>query len=278
MSSGRVFRRHWVTVLVPAVVGTLSLGGLLALTITGITRQMPWLVLIPTMCGLIWATGPLVSWGIHRVVVTADGRLIRREGVIARQTCVPLRLTALRTHTNVIGRMLNYGTLEIDGDPPHVLEYLVPFNELQRMLAAENDGPLSSGPVSGWPGDYLAQAVDTRGAGPSSGIRTFESGPGKRPLRTGPQVDRGRYRRFMSFCESLMGLPGLGQSGQRDFPMDLTDEQLRFLAVLLRSGLLRRGTWRWAPRIRNLDDVRRRIGPLELDRALAVPQFCLKYE
>jgi hypothetical protein len=278
MSNSGVFRRHWVTVLVPAVVGTLSLGGLLALTVTCMTRRIPWLILIPAMCGLIWATGPLVSWGIHRVVVTADGRLICREGVIARQTCVPLRLAALRTHTNLMGRMLNYGTLEIDGDPPHVLEYLAPFNELQRMLAAENDGPLSSGPMSGWPVDYPAQAVDPLGATPSPGARTFKSGSGKDPLRTGPVVDWGRYRRFISFCESLMHMPEHGRRSERALLTTLSDEQLRFVAVLARSGLLRRGTWRWAERIRNLDDVRRRIGPLELERALAGVQFRLQYK
>lgn len=115
-------RQHWIVLVkglwFPTVIGL----GLLVL-IDGVAGAQnliqPEIRLLVTLLVMavvgLWATGVYLLWSSASLTVT-DQRVIHEEGILTRSSkVIPLdRVQDVTTHQTLLGRILNYGLVEID--------------------------------------------------------------------------------------------------------------------------------------------------------------------
>jgi hypothetical protein len=234
----------------------------------------PWLVTIPFVPGLLWAMARLVEWRINHFIFAPDGKLICCAGVPRRQTIVPINFSTVTTRTGFVGRIFDCGTLEVGSNPPHVIHHIERFSEVQRLLlqgslVRPQEGR-EPGPTFNPPPNNAATEDTTSFTSPAALQLCLAPRSRQEKARSTTEA---RYCRFLAFCERVIKMADAPEAVWAYFLGWLSNEQQQFLAVLIRSGLLERGTWHWARRIRTVADVRCRIGLPELDRALAIVQF-----
>jgi len=267
MENRRVFHRHWITILIPAIAGLLGIPATLSLAVICATGRADWLVMVPSACCSLWAIWRLVQWHRYYIVFTADGRAVCHTGILVHQTSAPLHVYKVDTRSGLIGRILDYGTLEIGTNPLCEFDRIERFSEVQRILVEGPDAwqprnpPVGHAPRSTAPQPMRMERQARREHVFATDMPSFES-----RLRRAPTGSR--YRRFLSLCRQLMkGDP----ASRRQLFRQLTDEEWDFMVVLIRTRLFKKEGLCWAKRIRTLDDVRQRIGPKQLTIALQSP-------
>ena len=149
MGNGRVFRQHWLIVLLPATVETVSFFVLLYLIVAWAMGRVPLLLAVPFILSLLWGGWRVLQWQLHYVIFTADGRLLCYKGILRQQTVIPLRFSKVITRSSVIGKIFDFGTLEIGSDSPYVFNCIEQFSRMQRILQEGRGEQLPA-----WQGGY----------------------------------------------------------------------------------------------------------------------------
>ena len=144
MSDGRVFHQHWITVLLPASVGLLSLSTFICSAVASAVGRVPWLIPLLPGLGLFWAGWRLLEWRAYRLIFTGDGRLVCYRGLMRQQINVPLFFSRVVAHPSGFGRVLNFGTLVLHGQPSYRFDYVERFDEVQRILEEGRSGQMAA--------------------------------------------------------------------------------------------------------------------------------------
>lgn len=149
-------RPHWLSLVVPAAQTIAILLGLGAGFLYAPYSWAPWafaLILIAALTGfLVWPAGLISAWATSHFVVTTD-RVIRRSGLIAKQSVeISLeRISDVRFSQTILERLLGAGDLTIESaagpvtfqdvsDPEHVQKVIFErkeANETRRKEAME---------------------------------------------------------------------------------------------------------------------------------------------
>ncbi len=112
--------RHWIwpvskvaPLTVALVVVTLIVDTVGAVVLPAVPRLLITLVLLGVIGG--WAIGAWAQWAAASLTVT-DQRVILEEGILIRRSkVVPLdRIQDIQTTQTLLGRLLDYGTIEIN--------------------------------------------------------------------------------------------------------------------------------------------------------------------
>lgn len=259
-----VFRRSWLTTLPEwTLAGTISLAIGLAAQHFGL--QAGWEG--ATLMGLpiLWAGGRTLQWACRTWTVTPDRRLTARQGVLlrTRQVIHLASVSQVRVDDPAPGGWLGAGHVSFEAtDPlgrrrPFRWTWIRHHERLGEILQARGQAAVGRSArwqvAAGTAGRWLAGAARWAAA----------------RLR---RVDLHDYGRFMAFCHHVLRAERGGQWPPRGMPRRAVR---RWLAVLRRVRVVVRASnergWRLAGGIESLEDIRRRLGPGELQRAVRWP-------
>lgn len=270
-----VFRRSWLT-LTPewSLAGGVSLAVALAAHHFGLQGgwEAPSLAMLP----ITWAAGRALLWARRTWTVTADGRLIVQEGIL-RRTCQVIHLCSARQvepEDPLLARWLGIGHIAFQAtNTQGQLQrfrwtWLGRHARLYEIIQARGQLPL--GRPSWWQlvGKKVKRLVHAVKIWLAQGWAL--SGEIVTRLRGRWFVDD--YGRFLAFCHHLLRSMGRGRRHPSWVPSAVAR---RWMAVLRQAHIVvdmpnGRG-WRVARAIRSLEDIRRRIGEEELQRAVQRP-------
>jgi hypothetical protein len=197
----------------------------------------------------------MARWAARTWTVTADGRLLIRQGILAPR-CREIELASVRQPraqaAPLVGWLgIGHLAFQVTGRQGNLslvrCRWLVRCDRLQDLLVGRGQLPVDWSPRR--PGRGVVRWLARRLAA--------------RQLRD--------HAQFMSFCHHLLHVD---ERGDRWPPPGVPAVALReWMAVLHRARVVvvaanDRG-WRLGGGIRDLEDIRRRIGPAELARAVA---------
>src|SRR5690348_4092158 len=174
----RPIRKHWIVLVkwtfwpaVLAIVLFLLIDVLLAGVISGDARVGVTLLGLAILSGLgywVW-----LNWQSAQLTVT-DQRVILEEGVVVRTSkVIPLdRVQDVSTRQNLLGRLMNYGSVEIDtagAIPNELFTYLAQPEMLRDQVFVLSEGLRGALPTSPIVYGPLYEEEMTMTAGPPSG-------------------------------------------------------------------------------------------------------------
>lgn len=259
MSNREVFRRSALT-----MVPHWGLAAGLALTVLWAANHFDlrpaWDGLLLAALPLAWATARTVQWAAGTWTATADGTLIVQAGVLFRsREEIPLRAT-LRAHVQpcLPSRWLDVGHLAWDvGAGPRgqrrSLRWMWLGGPTRLAEILHGRGQVALGRPSRWQ-RWISRA------------RQAEEGRGG--SRQSLPASGQEYQQFLAFCRRLLDSQGTSSWPPDGVPVTAIP---RWMAVLRQARIVMDASgnpgWRLAARIRSLDDVQRRIGEEELQRA-----------
>jgi len=218
---------------------------------------------------LLWAIYQAFAHYMRTFAVTQNGEIVCGHGLFHEEpNRISLRQAQqLSVHQSWLGKQLDFGDIQfIAGDTFVLFLGVAQFTRFRQLIEAHGK-LLVKESIRPQPVNRDLARQRRRQA---TGTRWFGSTSQGQKLRLVDTEIKSRYRRFLSFCNRLMKQSDRKLAGQAHGWPRLLEEEQRFLLVLIRSGLLSRGSLYWAPRIRTLTDVQRRIGPKELEKALSI--------
>jgi hypothetical protein len=256
-----VFRCTWLTTMPEWVLaGGASLAVGLAAQLYGL--QWGWDGLLLMGLPLAWAGGRTLQWACQTWIVSADGRLTIRKGILFahRQTIRLASASEVEADALPGFRWLDIGQIAFEAEDGHGPRrtfrgtWMQSYDRLCEIVRAR--GHLVIGRQPWW--QRLGDA-----AGQRMGVLL------RRLARTVRRSELQDYGRFMAFCHHVLR----AEQGGRWPPPGTSAALVEcWIAVLQQVRVVvsapdERG-WRVAPGIAGLDDIRRRLGPPELQRAV----------
>ena len=275
-ASHKVFRRSWL-ILAPEIGLALAVSSTVLWCYHRAGLRREWAGLGLAVLPIGWVATRTIRWVFSTWTATADGRLIVKEGVLFR-TCQVIHLCSARhvqAEAPLVARWLGVGHLVFRAtNQQGQLQlfrwtWLGGYRRLGDIVRARGQLPL--GRRSRWRPVRIAikNLVRTAGAWLVQGLTL--GGEMMARLRGRWFVDD--YGRFLAFCSHL-----LRTATGRDWaaPSWVPSAVVRRWMTLLRQARVvvdmpNGGGWRIAGAIHSLDDIRRRIGEEELQRALQRP-------
>ena len=260
-TSREVFRRSWMTIMPEwAVAESVSLAVGLAAQHFGL--QGSWEGSALAGLPLIWAGGRTLQWACHTWTVTPDGRLTERQGILfpTRQVIHLCSVSGVAIDAPAPVRWLDIGHISFEATDPQGQRrrfhwsWMHGHERLAEIIRAR--GQLPIGKPAWW---QTAREVAKQG------IRAAF----RRVNRTLSQADLLDYGRFMAFCHQILRAERTGRWPPVRIPPAMVKHWIAVLqeARVVVSASNERG-WRVAGGIDSLDDIRRRLGPRELQRAV----------
>lgn len=256
-----VFRRSGLTTMPEWIVaGSVSLAVGLAAQHFGLSAGWEGTALMGLP--LVWAGGRTLQWASQTWTVTADRRLVIRQGLLFPTRCL-IHLCSVGQVTAdapLATRGLNIGHIafeatDSEGQRRHFRwTWMKRHDRLCEIIEARGELPIGRR-------TWLQVARETAKQRLRTSLRRLA-----RALR---RADLQDYGRFMAFCHHVFRAEQGGQWPPATIPAAEVD---RWLAVLQQARVVvsapnDRG-WRVAGGIDGLADIRRRLGPDELQRAI----------
>jgi hypothetical protein len=260
-TSREVFRRSGLTTTPEwAVAGGVSLAVGLAAQHFGLqgSWEGPALMGLP----LIWAGGRTLQWACHTWIVTADGHLAVRKGFLFRTRHVIHLCSVSQVEVEAPAPIhwLDIGHISFEATDPQGQRrrfhwtWMHGHERLAEIIRAQ--GRLPIGEPTWWQTAREAAKKRTQAA--------F-----RRMARTLSWADLQDYGRFLAFCHHVLRAEQTGRWPPGTIPPTMVE---RWMVVLRQARVVvsasnERG-WRVSGGIDGLDDIRRRLGPHELQRAV----------
>jgi hypothetical protein len=260
-TSRESFRRSWLTTTPEwAVAGGVSLAVGLAVQYFGLQGGWagPTLIWLP----LIWAGGRTLQWACHTWTVTPDRRLTVRQGILfpTRQVIRLCSVSQIAVDAPAPICWLDVGHISFEAADPQGQRrrfhwtWLHGYERLAEIIRAQ--GRLPIGEPTWW--QTVREAAKQR---MQAALR--------RVVRTLSRADLQDYGRFLAFCHHVLRAEQTGRWPPGAIRPTMVE---RWMAVLRQARMVvsasnERG-WRVAGGIESLDDIRRRLGPHELRRAV----------
>jgi hypothetical protein len=266
------FRRSWLT-LAPewSLSGGVSLA--VALAAHHFRLQGGWEVPGLTMLPIAWAAGRTLLWACRTWTATADGRLIVQEGILRRSRQVIHLCSArqIEPEAPLLIRWLSIGHITFQAtNPQGQLQrfrwtWLGRYSRLCEIIQARGQLPVGRPSRRQFVASTVERLVHAVGIWLAQGWAL--SGEIVTRLRGRWFVDD--YGRFLAFCHHLLRSTERSRWPPSRVPSAVAK---RWMAVLRQAYVVvdapnGRG-WRVAGAIRSLEDVCRRIGEEELQRAV----------
>lgn len=134
MNSQRTFGRHWRKALGPAILGFASLLLSIWLVGTWLRGRVPWPMALLPLLPAAWTAWRLLEWRSFRIVLKGDGRLFCYNSLLGDQTSLSFLFAQVTATQSLMGKLLNYGTLSIQGRERLTFPDIERFDQVRRIL------------------------------------------------------------------------------------------------------------------------------------------------
>jgi len=136
MATDRVFRHHWLRRARPAIGTFLALTVFLILTVKYVEKAFPWPLLLLSAAFLAWTFWRWLNINAFKVMIDHEGRVCCHRGIMGPDICLPLLFARSVFYQTLLGRVFNYGTLTLLGQPEYKLDFLERFSEIKGIIEA----------------------------------------------------------------------------------------------------------------------------------------------